>query len=107
MKRAKNRIIRKSMPTESELFDAVEEMQMRFSSCFMFSMIDLDEQFDPSLVPASMSLPPGTPDWISKELVSETIMTWQPFSRQPLTPDAALTVLLSFCELLHIAEEGD
>lgn len=80
---------------------------MRCSHCFTFSMVDLDEQGSCTISPKSVSLPPGTPEWIDENLVRHTIETWQPFLRQPLTPDAALAVVLNFSELLDAAVEGD
>ena len=41
----------------------------------------------PSLVPA------GTPEWITPHLIAETIRVWQPYYREVLTPEDAVTMI--------------
>ena len=38
-------------------------------------------------------VPGGSPSWISKELIGDTIRVWQPYYRETLTPDIALDML--------------
>jgi len=40
-----------------------------------------------------LSLPAGTPDWITPELVEATIRTWQPYYKTPLTIDDAIEII--------------
>ena len=42
----------------------------------------------PSIVPA------GAPDWITPELVEATIRVWQPYYKDVLTPEEAVTMIL-------------
>jgi len=49
---------------------------------------EVQEGARPSIVPA------GTPDWITPELVEETIRVWQPYYKDVLTPEEAVTMIL-------------
>jgi hypothetical protein len=40
-------------------------------------------------------LPAGTPDWITPELVEQTVRVWQPFYQTLLTPEDAVTIILN------------
>lgn len=52
-------------------------------------------------------LPPGTPKWVTPELLANTIDVWQPYHKEILTPEAALTILLRMGGVLSIlAEDG-
>lgn len=46
------------------------------------------EDARPGIVPA------GTPDWITPELIEQTIRVWQPYYRATLTPEEAVTMIL-------------
>jgi len=39
-------------------------------------------------------VPAGAPDWITAELIDATIRTWQPFYKDVLTVDDAVTILV-------------
>ena len=39
------------------------------------------------------TLPPGTPAWITMELVRETIEVWSPFYKSRISLDDAVTIL--------------
>ena len=39
-------------------------------------------------------VPAGAPDWITPELVEETIRVWQPYYKDVLTPEEAVTMIL-------------
>ncbi len=39
------------------------------------------------------ALPPGTPSWVTMELIQETIRVWQPLYKTPLSLDDAVTIL--------------
>ncbi len=45
------------------------------------------EDAPPSIVPA------GAPDWITPELVEATIRVWQPYYKEVLTPEEAVTMI--------------
>lgn len=52
--------------------------------------------------PRAGALPPGTPAWITPELVRETIRVWQPFYTTPLTLDDAVNILDSAGRLFGV-----
>jgi len=37
--------------------------------------------------------PRGTPAWISADLITDTIATWQPYYAEPLTIDEAIAII--------------
>lgn len=43
---------------------------------------------------AKSIVPAGAPDWITAELIDATIRTWQPFYKDVLTVDDAVTMLV-------------
>jgi hypothetical protein len=53
-------------------------------------------------MPATKALPPGTPAWITIELVERTIEVWQPYYVSPLSPDDAVTMILNVGRLFGI-----
>lgn len=50
----------------------------------------------------AIELPPGTPAWISEEMVEHTLRVWQPRYRTPLTVEDAVSILVSTGRLLHV-----
>lgn len=50
------------------------------------------ESAAPENAPAS-TVPPGTPEWITPHLIAETIRVWQPYYRDVLTPEEAVTMI--------------
>ena len=56
---------------------------------------------------ASTGLPPGTPPWITPELVQDTIDTWQPYYADDLTIVDALEILMSVGNLIDILGPND
>lgn len=44
---------------------------------------------------SSLRLPAGTPAWITPELVELTLKTWQPYYKEPLTIDEAISMIRS------------
>ena len=44
-------------------------------------------------------MPGGSPSWVDPDLIAETIRVWQPYYPQPLTPDAALDILINVGQL--------
>jgi hypothetical protein len=55
---------------------------------------------DASIVPA------GTPDWITAELIEHTIRVWQPFYREVVTPEEAVTMILNVGRLYGVLSSG-
>ena len=51
-------------------------------------------------------VPDGTPEWITPELIRETIATWQPFYSDSLTPEDAVTMLTSVGRLFAVLSRG-
>ena len=47
------------------------------------------------------------PDWLSAELISQTLEVWQPRYRRTLTPDDAIEILLNVAALLDVVGECD
>ncbi len=47
-------------------------------------------------------LPPGTPDWITPDLVRLTIETWQPYYLDSLTGEEAVMMLLNVGRLFGL-----
>ena len=42
---------------------------------------------------AAGCVPAGTPEWITPQLIAETIRVWQPYYREVLTPEEAVTMI--------------
>ena len=53
---------------------------------------------------AGASVPSGAPNWVTSELIVDTIETWQPYYAAPLTADDALEILLSVANLMDVLE---
>ena len=43
---------------------------------------------------AKCIVPAGSPDWITPELIEETIRVWQPYYEATLTPEDAVTMII-------------
>jgi hypothetical protein len=54
----------------------------------------------PSIVPA------GTPDWVTSELVEQTIRVWQPYYQAILTPEEAVIMILNVGRLYQALSSG-
>ena len=105
MKNQGRPIKNRTRPCGNEIFDASEEMQMHFSRCFRFSTVDLDAKRNEATVLDQVSIPPGTSDWITDELIRNTIETWQPYSEQEIDSEAAAAILINMGELLDVPIE--
>lgn len=55
---------------------------------------------------ARLSLPAGTPDWITPELVEVTIRTWQPYYESPLSIDDAIEMIRNAGLLFNALSSG-
>ncbi len=51
-------------------------------------------------------VPSGTPEWVTPELIDHTIRVWQPYYETPLTPDEAVTMILSVGRLFGVISRG-
>ena len=58
------------------------------------------EDAQPSIVPA------GTPDWITAELIEQTIRVWQPYYQAVVTPEEAVTMILNVGRLFQALSSG-
>lgn len=50
---------------------------------------------------ATASVPPGTPTWITPELIAATLRVWQPYYAKPLSIVDALEILQNTARLLE------
>ena len=58
----------------------------------------------------TVTRPHGAPDWVTGELLAETIAAWQPYYAEDLTADQALEILLAagrLFEVLGAAEDEE
>ncbi|MDP1795969.1 MAG: hypothetical protein Q8K78_00735 [Planctomycetaceae bacterium] len=51
-------------------------------------------------------VPADAPAWITPELITSTLETWQPYYEDPLTPDDACAMILAASELLGVLSRG-
>lgn len=47
------------------------------------------------------ALPSDSPDWITQELITKTLHTWQPYYFEPLTHDDAVAMLVNAGRLIR------
>ena len=50
---------------------------------------------------AKSIVPAGTPDWITAELIEQTIRVWQPYYEATITPEEAVTMVLDVGRLFE------
>ena len=55
---------------------------------------------------AKSIVPAGTPDWITAELIEATIRTSQPYYREVITPEEAVTMIRSVGRLFDALSSG-
>ncbi len=53
-----------------------------------------------------IEVPPGTPDWITAELIVLTIKTWQPYYKSSLSPQDAVTMIQNVGQLFQVLSRG-
>lgn len=51
-------------------------------------------------------IPAGTPDWITAELIEQTIRVWQPYYQAIVTPEEAVTMILNVGRLYQALSSG-
>lgn len=54
---------------------------------------------------AEITVPDGAPDWVTEELIHETLETWQPYYGGSLTAEDALEILLGVTKLFEFIHE--
>jgi hypothetical protein len=52
------------------------------------------------------TVPAGTPEWITPELIERTIEVWQPYYEEVLTPEEAVTMIQSVGRLYLSSESS-
>lgn len=58
--------------------------------------------------PPPVYVPPGTPAWITAELIEHTLRTWQPFYEDQLIPEQAVEIIMSVDRMMDVlSSEGD
>lgn len=60
-----------------------------------------------SPTPSANQIPPGTPAWITADLIAHTLRIWQPRYSAPLTPDDAVYIILNAGRLLDVLSRGE
>jgi hypothetical protein len=51
-------------------------------------------------------LPPGTPAWITPQLVAQTIRVWQPYYADMISTDEAIKMVQSVGQLFSVLRES-
>ena len=51
-------------------------------------------------------VPAGTPDWITADLIEQTIRVWQPHYEAVLTPEEAVTMIQTVGRLYQALSSG-
>lgn len=54
----------------------------------------------------ALVMPPGTPSWITPELVAMTLKVWQPFYTIALSVEEAVAIILSVGRLFRVFSGG-
>lgn len=47
-------------------------------------------------------VPPGTPSWVTADLIESTIRVWQPFYSHQLIPEDALEMIMAVDRLFEV-----
>lgn len=55
---------------------------------------------------ANVTLPAGAPAWITVEVLTDTLESYQPLYTEPMTVDEALGILINFGNVLSVLK-GD
>jgi hypothetical protein len=55
---------------------------------------------------AKSIVPAGTPDWITAELIEQTIRVWQPYYQAVVTPEEAITMIQTVGRLFQALSSG-
>jgi hypothetical protein len=57
-------------------------------------------------VRSPLSVPPGSPKWITLEVIKRTIDVWQPYYREALTADDAVAMIRNVTQLFRVLARG-
>ena len=57
-------------------------------------------------VPPPLSVPPGSPRWVTLDVIRRTIEVWQPYYRERLTADDAVAMIRNVTELFRVLARG-
>lgn len=55
---------------------------------------------------AKSIVPAGTPDWITAELIEQTIRVWQPYYAEVVTSEVAVTMIQTVGRLYQALSSG-
>jgi len=53
-------------------------------------------------LPVVLAVPDGVPDWITVELIRQTLETWQPYYQDSLSVEDAITMILNVGQLFRV-----
>lgn len=53
----------------------------------------------PTTVPSVRAVPSGAASWVTPELIEHTVRVWQPYYKEPLTPEDALAIIQSASQI--------
>lgn len=57
--------------------------------------------------PSSARVPPGAPPWVTTTLIEHTLEIWQPYYKDPLTPEDALAIIVNVGRLFEVLSRGN
>lgn len=57
--------------------------------------------------PRAVSVPPGTPAWITASLIEHTIKIWQPYYDVQLIPEHAVEIIMNAGRMIDLLSRGD
>ena len=55
----------------------------------------------PTTDAAKSAVPSGAASWVTPELIEQTVRVWQPYYKEPLTPEDALAIIQSASQLYN------
>jgi len=53
-----------------------------------------------------ITITPGTPRWITEELIADTLRVWQPYYKEALTVDDAVEILVNVTNLFEVCRSA-
>ncbi len=77
----------------------------RFGELTMARRGAISKNIELVTVPA-IALPPGTPAWVTPQLVERTLRVWQPRYASPLSVDDAVTMILAVGRMYDVVARG-
>ena len=52
---------------------------------------------------AAVRVPPGTPPWITADMIADTLEVWRPYYKNDLTEDDAVQIIITVSNLVDVA----